>query len=120
MWQIVIAGLGLLDIIFSTLFIEHFTKFRPGLAEKYMLKEDFISQMETSKQEVNRLHTENREDHRHINEEIRKMNEDFNKQFVNMTKEFNGQFGKFNDQFLSVIKCLNKLNKLNGGKEGNA
>ena len=106
LWEVIVIIVGLIDIIIAGIFIEHFTKFRPGLAEKFMLKEDCMAQMEQRKQEINRLdanilqvHTENREDHRQIYDELRKMNKEFN------------------DQFMSIIKCLNKLNNK---KEGNA
>lgn len=106
LWEIIVIIFGVLDTVFVLLFIEHFTKFRPGLAEKYMLRKDCSNQMELRKQEIIRLdssilqiHTENREDHKQIYDELRKMNKEFN------------------DQFVSIVKCLNKLN---GSKEGNA
>ena len=106
LWEIIVIILGVFEAVFVILFVEHYTKFRPGLAEKFMLRKDCSNQMEIRKQEISRLdsnilqiHTENREDHRQIYDELRKMNKEFN------------------DQFVSIVKCLNKLN---GSKEGNA
>ena len=57
---------GLLGI-FTAIFLEYFLKFRPGLAEKFVLKEDCRM---TSSQ----IHNENRQDHQEIFRKLDELN----------------------------------------------
>ena len=53
--------------LFSAIFLEYFLKFRPGLAEKFVLKED-------CRMTSGQIHNENRQDHQEIFRKLDELN----------------------------------------------
>ena len=94
--KIIIFVMGFLQIIVTGIMLDYLLKFRPGLSDKFVRREEFNSQMELRKVEIKRIetsvsqvHNENREDHKMIFDEIKDMKKDMGKQFMDIMKELN-------------------------------